>query len=101
MWPVVINIVNRTRFTAYLTFSCAKRGHVWPEPGRAYVVGPGQAASVSLLGYSGERVYFSAQAGEAPGVQWGRARGVPEDAVEPVAVFGAPSPVSVALVENQ
>ena len=100
MSAVVIQIMNQTRLTACLTFSAEKCQHVWPDPGRAFVVRPGETVSISLGGYPGERIFFTGWAAENPSVQWGRCACTSGNETKPIAVCGAVADASVALVER-
>jgi hypothetical protein len=97
---VVIQVMNQTRYTAYLTFSAGQCRHVWPEPGRAFMVSAGQTSSISLAGDPGERVFFTAWAAENPYVRWGNCACRSGAGSGGIAVCGGAGGAALRLVEN-
>jgi hypothetical protein len=95
---VTVGIQNETRHKILITFT-SPWNHVWPAPGRAFVVEPGELTSFNLRGSANEPINFEAVAAENPNLQWRGCDCGPYGRPEPIAVCGQSDPPIRRLVE--
>ena len=98
---VTIAFRNDTSLTVCVTCSSPRNHHVWPSPGQAWVFSAGQMGAVTLSGFPGERIFYTAWAVQNPSIQWGMGSWMSEEQAAPVATCGGGTYPTVRLVSRR
>jgi len=97
---VTIRLKNGTGSRIFVTFESPDYRDVWPSPGNAWILEPGEQADLALTGARGEPIFLRAWSQRDPSVHWHGCDCDENGKLKPIAVCGENDPPLRTLTER-